>query len=208
MKFELCLENSPRVAPTAVTREQTNSSAAGSSKTATPTSPKVSSSDSKKNYLKTKTENEIDSGRRKVEIATSDDEADEIEHDLLALVEKEQKKIRESLEEKSPMKNIRQSTLIVPSKRVSTIAQESPLDLSVETTTKLVHPAKDRPKRANVQRPARRQPNSNLHDSSSDGALDVDEIPPAEIQSPTTPNFESVSPLTIPEPQKIENPIK
>ena len=112
-----------------------------------------------------------------------EDEGDLIEHDLLDLVEQEQ--LKERQQQQQQHHHHRASPPPVPmKKRVTSMMQESALDIPVEPMTKLVHPGRDRPRRANVKRPVRRATNGGTCDSSSDGGLDNDD---ASIEDPVTP---------------------
>ena len=95
-----------------------------------------------------------------------DDEADLIEHDLLNLVEQEQKKEEQNTPPALPIKKRAAITATV---------QDNPLDVEIEPTMKLVHPGKDRPRRTNVRPPVKRSANGSINDSSSDGGLLTDE---------------------------------
>jgi hypothetical protein len=95
-----------------------------------------------------------------------DDEAGLIEHDLLNLVEQEQKKEEQNTPPALPIKKRAATTTTVP---------DNPLDVEIEPTMKLVHPGKDRPRRANVRPPVKRSANGSTNDSSSDGGLLTDE---------------------------------
>ncbi|CAF0852401.1 unnamed protein product [Adineta ricciae] len=95
----------------------------------------------------------------------TEDEGDLIEHDLLDLVEQEQQK---DLQKNTP-------PAIPAKKRLAPVAQDNSLDIDVESSIKLVHPGKDRPRRANIKPPVKRGTNGAAQDSSSDGGLDNDD---------------------------------
>lgn len=131
------------------------------------------------------------SGSKKSETPTEDD-GESIANDLLDIVQQEEKRDQQQ----------QQRTAAVPPPipaklRSVSSTQEPSLDIEVEPSTKLIHPAKDRPRRANISRPARRGTNGASQDSSSDGGLDIDEPVSAEPQL-TAPPFstaEAVQPV-------------
>lgn len=100
-----------------------------------------------------------------------DDEGDRIEHDLLNLVqEEEQKDIPPALPKK-----IRAATSAAILMTTTHDSSSNHLDVHIEPTAKLVHPGKDRPRRANIRPPVKRSGNRGLNDSSFDGGLFTDE---------------------------------
>ena len=105
---------------------------------------------------------------KKNETASADEEdGDSIAKDLLNIVQQEERKEQQRVATAKP--------------RPTGAPQENNFDLDVEPAAKLVHPGKDRPRRANVSRPARRATNEGVsRDSSSDGGLDIDEPSSAE----------------------------
>ncbi|UJR27563.1 hypothetical protein I4U23_008845 [Adineta vaga] len=108
------------------------------------------------------------SQRLKTKQSSVEDEGDLIEHDLLDLVKQEEQK--EQLKDAPPELPVKKRTATTTSN-----GQESSLDVDIEPTVKLVHPGKDRPRRANVRRPIKRSANSANNDSSSDGGLLTDD---------------------------------
>lgn len=98
-----------------------------------------------------------------------EDDGESIVKDLLNIVQQEEKKDRQ--------------------RSGSATQEQHNLDVDVETTAKLVHPGKDRPRRANVSRPARRGTNEGIsRENSSDGGLDIDE----PVETPTNEDSQFV----------------
>ncbi|CAF3056472.1 unnamed protein product [Rotaria socialis] len=97
-----------------------------------------------------------------------ENEGDLIEHDLLDLVEQEKQK--EEQRNAPPALPIKTRT-----GSLTTTKDNNNLDFDIEPTTKLTHPGKERPRRANVKRPIKRPANVTANDSSSDGGLLTDE---------------------------------
>ncbi|CAF0878863.1 unnamed protein product, partial [Didymodactylos carnosus] len=117
--------------------------------------------------------------------STIDDDGGIIEHDLLALVAKEQEK---DVTLKSPEKRKKQyeSPPALPKKEgisakrapvPTPITSTTNLDVEIESTQKLAHTTKDRPRRQNVRRPAKRSTNGTTkgNESSSDGLITDDD---------------------------------
>jgi len=126
--------------------------------------------------------------RAKKKDLSIDDEADLIEHDLLDLVEQEQ--------QKDEQKTIPPA---LPAKIRAPTSDSTGLDFHIEPTTKLKHPGKDRPRRANVRRPKKRFSDRSHRDSSSEGGLltdENDETTPDDTPIHDPPNAESSS-LTV-----------
>ncbi|CAF3836161.1 unnamed protein product [Rotaria sordida] len=115
-----------------------------------------------------------------------EDEANRIEHDLLDIVEQER--------QKDQQKNIPPN--IPAKKRLTSSAQDDPLDIDLEPTTRLVHLGKDRPRRDNVRRPVKRTDGTS-HDSSSDGGLDNDDNSIGDIPPTSTIETSNINPSNI-----------
>ncbi|CAF0821938.1 unnamed protein product [Adineta ricciae] len=122
------------------------------------------------------------SQRLKTNESSIEDEGDLIEHDLLDIVKEEEQK--EQMKDTPPALPVKKRTATTASN-----GQENNLDVDIESTPKLVHPGKDRPRRANVRRPIKRSLNGANNDNSSDGGLLTDDnddtsVTDLPIQSP------------------------
>lgn len=200
-----CLEERSPKPPRGPTKE-TRLLSSNPSKTTAPTSPKPPVANWRRSTL------EVDvplkplesvysnapfvSGSKTNEVSSPvEDDGDSIANDLLNIVQQEEKKDRQ--------------------RSGSATQEQHHLDIEVETTAKLVHPGKDRPRRANVSRPARRGTNGGIsHDSSSDGGLDIDEpieTPTNEDSQPVTKSLKSAlkpaesSGIPPPVPAKLQS---
>ncbi|CAF1992841.1 unnamed protein product [Rotaria magnacalcarata] len=142
--------------------------------------------------------------RTKKQDNSFENEGDRIENDLLDLVKQEQE--REHKRNMPPT---------VPNKkRMTLLGQED--NLEVEPTAKLVHLAKDRPRRGNVRPPVRKTTDGVSPDSSSDGGLDNDDnslgdvLPTSTTESSNTylPFIPNLDPSTTELPPKTGTKIK
>ena len=130
----------------------------------------------------------------------TEDEGDLIEHEILDIVEQEE--LKEQHRNTPPS--------LPEKKRTTPIAQETNMDIEIDSTNKLVHPGKFRVRPAKRQPPGRRGTNGGSHDSSSDGGLDNDDNSIGDL--PSTPAIETPSinpPVTsTADPQTNELPPK
>ncbi|CAM4889502.1 unnamed protein product [Rotaria socialis] len=136
--------------------------------------------------------------RTKKQDNSFEDEGDRIENDLLDLVKQEQ--------DREHRRNI--PPTVPNKKRMALLGQED--NLEVEPTAKLVHLAKDRPRRGNVRPPVRKTTDGVSPDSSSDGGLDNDDnslgdaLPTSTTES-SNANLPYISNL---DPSTTELPLK
>lgn len=99
-----------------------------------------------------------------------DDEGDLIEHDLLNLVHEEEEK---DLPPALPIK--RRALTSAAILTTTPDSSSNHLDVHIDPNAKLVHPGKDRPRRANIRRPIKRSGNGASNDNSFEGGLFTDE---------------------------------
>ena len=174
----------PRATARAACEKDARLLTSGQAKVSAPSSPKPPTAGWRKSLLVAPSDQEpvptvadaiysnvqVTSRTKKKELSL-EDEGDLIEHDLLDLVEQEQQKEQQQ-RNTPPALPVKKRTI---TKLAACAGLDTSLDINLETTTKLAHPGKDRPRRSNIRRPIKRTGAGAINDSSSDGGLLSDE---------------------------------